>query len=816
MASRLEEVLQAAAGGKTRDVNAALGGDGGKALVTAATASGTTLLHVAAAAGSLATLTVVLRAIKAAADKVALTEGERAAASFLRMRFGASVVDTGLTPMHEAVLRGHTLLIHSLVEADGAMFDVPDARGWTPLHYAAHLDLPEAAQALLDAGAKATSADPAGLTPLHLAAMADAFIVAKLLVQHGADVEALASPQEQNSPLLMATAHGAASAAAYLLSIGAHHTTPNAKGLTPATVAKTKLVKKLLRADHAAKIVSERAAVATGLAALCVGQLALPAFRELVAAYNKFIESLEATLGVAQRVSASSSASSSASLSASSLSSSSSSSGGSSGLARQSSGAQAEAGLGAALALDFNHPVFLPTDTSLSGAPASYEPTSVPLPPLYAAVACAQTSAVRFLLDNAASPALKAPWGEPVLAAAARTGVKYILSALTNADAPDLHEQLDADGRSPLWAALELEEMAAISAVELLTEAGVDVDVRATKSRESVLFAAVRKGFLEVTIHLLTVGADPNASSVTGLTALHLAAKHNWFSVARVLIDAGANVNALDTDHNSPLHLAALHGALETAHILVEAGARTSEQTRALFTPLHAAAAVGDVEMAQMLLDAGADLGRMNSSGETAVDVATQRGHSLFVLTFRGQQVAQSASPTASPASLPPRPPSSPGLPRSESATASRPALGAVEHVDLDALARTPRGSRLAMAVFTQDEAIRWVRAAIADWAPAYSVAVMQSPERVAEVARASASHPSSPALYVTAMFSKPTPQRPVPLAAVSVHFVLHNPERSTQSELVRTIDGTPRFQQAWLDMLMEAKARVHALYTHI
>lgn len=41
---------------------------------------------------------------------------------------------------------------------------------------------------------------------------------------------------------------------------------------------------------------------------------------------------------------------------------------------------------------------------------------------------------------------------------------------------------------------------------------------------------------------------------ITGVTALHLAARRGWLLCARVLVKAGANLNAQDTAMRTPLH----------------------------------------------------------------------------------------------------------------------------------------------------------------------------------------------------------------------------------------------------------------------
>ena len=120
-----------------------------------------------------------------------------------------------------------------------------ESHGWTDLHYAAILNLPGLARALLRRGAavdarleEAAEADErltsilAGLdvtydscqseTPLHLASWANAAAVAGVLLDHGADVHARLPSVSDWTPLHLATRYDAVDTAAVLISRGAN------------------------------------------------------------------------------------------------------------------------------------------------------------------------------------------------------------------------------------------------------------------------------------------------------------------------------------------------------------------------------------------------------------------------------------------------------------------------------------------------------------------------------------------------------------------------------------------------------------------
>lgn len=77
-----------------------------------------------------------------------------------------------------------------LVNGDPALVETTVGRGGTPLHVAASLNLAEAAELLLQHGARVDSRTDGGFTPLHWAASRNAAEVAAVLIAHGADVDA--------------------------------------------------------------------------------------------------------------------------------------------------------------------------------------------------------------------------------------------------------------------------------------------------------------------------------------------------------------------------------------------------------------------------------------------------------------------------------------------------------------------------------------------------------------------------------------------------------------------------------------------------
>lgn len=95
------------------------------------------------------------------------------------------------TPLHSAVLRGHTAGVELLLQ-NGADAAIKNSDGWAALHLAAITGNRSVAALLLHHGADAGARSKALFqkTPLHYAVMLGHVAVAELLIAHGADIQA--------------------------------------------------------------------------------------------------------------------------------------------------------------------------------------------------------------------------------------------------------------------------------------------------------------------------------------------------------------------------------------------------------------------------------------------------------------------------------------------------------------------------------------------------------------------------------------------------------------------------------------------------
>jgi ankyrin repeat protein len=106
------------------------------------------------------------------------------------------------------------------------------------------------------------------------------------------------------------------------------------------------------------------------------------------------------------------------------------------------------------------------------------------------------------------------------------------------------------------------------------------------------------------------------------LPALHAAAQTGAYATFARLVGEGADVNARSESGETALMLAAARGRLEFMSLLIERGADANAATDAGNTALMFAAARGQVDAARLLLDRGARADHLNKYGLGAADWA--------------------------------------------------------------------------------------------------------------------------------------------------------------------------------------------------
>lgn len=203
-----------------------------------------------------------------------------------------------------------------------------------------------------------------------------------------------------------------------------------------------------------------------------------------------------------------------------------------------------------------------------------------------------------------------------------------LFSAIDNNQTDTVRGLLSADP-----SLVDARNASGLSAVLYATYAGRNEIAKILIDRGSRLniFEAAATGSQERLEQLLH--NDParlNSFSDDGWTPLHLAVFFGRVNTTHVLLAAGADLNAVShtEERVTPLHsaLANPHNAA-LAQVLIDAGADISVTQLRGYTPLHYAAANGLDAIVRRLLEQGADRSVCDKAGNSAGDLAEEKGH---------------------------------------------------------------------------------------------------------------------------------------------------------------------------------------------
>jgi ankyrin repeat protein len=143
--------------------------------------------------------------------------------------------------------------------------------------------------------------------------------------------------------------------------------------------------------------------------------------------------------------------------------------------------------------------------------------------------------------------------------------------------------------------------------LQRLLDKGADVNAR-SKAGLTALMCAVHDP--KMAALLIDRGADVKARTNSGVSPLILAAAYDGATeTVKLLLDRGADVNSAANDGRTALFGAAAGGDTGKAGLLIERGARLDPTIKPIgATPLHYAVLLGDADMADFLLRHGADV----------------------------------------------------------------------------------------------------------------------------------------------------------------------------------------------------------------
>lgn len=125
-----------------------------------------------------------------------------------------------------------------------------------------------------------------------------------------------------------------------------------------------------------------------------------------------------------------------------------------------------------------------------------------------------------------------------------------------------------------------------VHAVNKLLAAGTDLHKLRNKAGETLLMVSAREGHDEIVNTLILKGADVNAKSDQGHSAMTYASRYGHLSIVQYLLNHGAEVNISNNNGWTPLLKAARGGHLEVVEYLLahdaELGSRNSGRLDAL------------------------------------------------------------------------------------------------------------------------------------------------------------------------------------------------------------------------------------------
>ena len=118
---------------------------------------------------------------------------------------------------------------------------------------------------------------------------------------------------------------------------------------------------------------------------------------------------------------------------------------------------------------------------------------------------------------------------------------------------------------------------------------------------------------------LLNNGANINALSSQGNTALMQAVNRNNVDTANELLDNGLNPNHYNNVHSTPLIAAINKRNINMVKLLIEYGADVNMFTKKSQSPLMVAVTNADLNIFKLLIEKGADVNIANNYGKTCM-----------------------------------------------------------------------------------------------------------------------------------------------------------------------------------------------------
>lgn len=181
----------------------------------------------------------------------------------------------------------------------------------------------------------------------------------------------------------------------------------------------------------------------------------------------------------------------------------------------------------------------------------------------------------------------------------------------------------DRLGETPLMYAATV---GSLDAMKFLVEKGANVNAQSASGATALIWSATD---LAKVRFLLEHGANVNLATKRGRTALLIAAMSDKsYDIVKLLIDKGADVKAVDFLHTTPLRGAVLGNDTRTIRLLIDAGVDVNAADLPGISPLMIAAGWnGNVEATKALLAKGANV---NAVSRPVMGLPAKNGASEF------------------------------------------------------------------------------------------------------------------------------------------------------------------------------------------
>uniref|UniRef100_A0ACD5XM18 Uncharacterized protein n=1 Tax=Avena sativa TaxID=4498 RepID=A0ACD5XM18_AVESA len=158
----------------------------------------------------------------------------------------------------------------------------------------------------------------------------------------------------------------------------------------------------------------------------------------------------------------------------------------------------------------------------------------------------------------------------------------------------------------------------------LVEESEIDVN-SVSKTGETPMSYAARKGNVQVMNYLLDHGGDPAMPDERGSTPLHDATLKGHCEAVRLLLSKGVPVDPVD-HRGAPLHLAASNDHVEVVKVLLEHAADLNKVVNHIISPLTFAFFGRSLKCIKLLIEAGADVNGPGYSATTPLALAVHDG----------------------------------------------------------------------------------------------------------------------------------------------------------------------------------------------